>query len=92
MCLFTGLPDFCFVDEENILRSVLEVKQKYALNAAMGQLHALVKPSDIGKDGGSSAMRSVRQVYNYLSLNGGSHLKYFRTHADNSRIAPSCIA
>jgi len=61
------------MDEENTLRSVCEVKQKYALNSALGQLYTLVKPEDIGKEGGSSAQRSVRQVYNYMTCNGGSN-------------------
>ena len=61
------------MDEENTLRSVCEVKQKYALNSALGQLYTLVKPEDIGKEGGTSAQRSVRQVYNYMTCNGGSN-------------------
>ena len=61
------------MDEENTLRSVCEIKQKFALNSALGQLYTLVKPEDIGKEGGSSAQRSVRQVYNYMTCNGGSN-------------------
>ena len=62
------------MDANNILRAILEVKQKYALSASQGELYTRVQPGDIGKGGGDSAARSVRQVYNYMSSNGGSHI------------------
>ena len=62
------------MDADNILHAIMEIKQKYALSASQGELHTHVQPGDRGKGGGSSAARSVRQVYNYMSANGGSHI------------------
>ena len=48
-----------------------EMKHAYAISESTdGKLYTAVKPSDMSKQGGSSAVRCVRQVYNYMNNNG----------------------
>lgn len=54
-----------------------EMKHAYAISeSSAGKLYQVVKPSDLSKDGGSSAVRCVRQVYNYMDNNGEEGLSF----------------
>ena len=48
-----------------------ELKHAYALSESTdGKLYDVVKPSDLSKTKGTSAVRCVRQLYNYMNNNG----------------------